>query len=1113
MQSKTKRQYWGKHFPNLQKLNLTQFQTNSYQDFLQNGIKKALFEINPIKDFTGKLFQLEFFDHSFGEPKTDPKTCLERGITYEAPLRVIAKLTNLHTKTEQEQEVFLGDIPLMTQSGTFIVNGVERVVVNQLVRSPGVFFTKEIDPNTGRSLYNAEIRPSRGSWLEINVSRHDHLSVKIDRHRKISATTLIRAMGFGTEQIKVMFSDVDNDNDHPYIATTLLRDTSDTPEEALIEFYEKIRPGEPATLENAKNLLNQMFFDPRRYDLDLVGRYKLDKKLGLNTPIDDSHTVLNREDIVAVIRYLIGLQNGHGKTDDIDHLANRRVRCVGELVSQTAFRMGLVRLERSIKEKMSLAKVDELHSPSSFVNARPVIASISEFFRRNRLSSILDQVNPLSEVDNLRRLSVMGTGGITRERASFSMRDINASQYSRMCPIRSPEGQNIGLVTYLALYARINQFGFLEAPYLKVVNGVITQELVYLTADDEEDYYITYAEVNRQNNKIIDKWVPARYRSHFIEVDVKKIQLIDATPQQVVGISASLIPFVHNDDGTRALMGTNMQCQAVPLLCPEAPVVGTGMESAVAESMGWVTRSQYVGKVVSVDANHVSLEISSKDAEIIKDKLKTSNDGFTYIKDNILTYKVRKYHRTAQSTCYNQHPHVKLGDSVDVGDIIIDGPAADQGELALGQNLLIAYGSFEGLGYEDAIVISDRLVKNDILSSIHINEYTAEVMDTKLGPEELTNDIPNVAENDLRNLDETGIVIVGSQVYPNDILVGKIAPRGETELTAEERLLRAIFGEKAREVRDTSLRMPHGEQGTVIDIQILERSQGDELDSGVIKVIKIKVAQLRKITAGDKIAGRHGNKGVISKVVPEADMPYLPDGTPIDIMISPLSVLARMNLGQLLEAQLGWAAINNNQTIAVPVFEKIPEDKITKLLGDAKLPISGKIQLYDGRTGSPFAEKTAVGIAYILKLNHMVEDKAHARSTGPYSIVTQQPLGGKAQMGGQRLGEMEVWALESHKAAHILQEMLTLKSDDVVGRSKAFESIVKGEQIPESTIPESFKVLVKELNSLCLSIVPTGQTSPLPAPLEKTETEVETEENNQLPSHASTNIIKDEVEN
>ncbi len=1070
-----KRQNWGKPFKITPELNFTRYQIESYQEFLREGIKEALHEINPIKDFTGKIFELEFYDHRIGKPKLNPKTCIEKGLNFEAPLRVTAKLTNLQTKVEQEQEVFLGDIPLMTDAGTFIVNGVERVVVNQLVRSPGVFFTSELDPNSGRLLHSSEIRPLRGSWLEMTVSRNDHLSVKIDRFRKISATTLLRALGFPTdESIKELFTDCDTDENHSYIDTTLMRDTSKTTEEALLEFYDKIRPGEPAVIENAKNLMHQMFFDHRRYDLGKVGRYKLNTKLGLTTPIDQAHTILDRDDIIATIRYLINLQNNKGRVDDIDHLANRRMRRVGELVGQTAFRMGLIRLERSIKEKMSLARPDELHAPSSFVNARPIIASISEFFRRNRLSAILDQINPLSEVDNLRRVSVMGTGGITRERASFSMRDINSSQYSRICPIRSPEGQNIGLVTYLSLYTHVNEYGFLEAPYLRVKDGVISQDLVYLTAAEEEEYYTTHAEVKQENNRITDKWVPARYRGQYIEVDVDKIQFIDTVPQQLVGTSAALIPFVHHDDGTRALMGTNMQCQAVPLLKPAAPVVGTGMERVVAEAMGWVVKSPYHATVVHADSRTVSLKLLPDDVQTARSDLDRFNSGYVSLENDILTYQVKKFYRTAQSTCYSQKPLVKIGEKILPGDLIIDGPATDAGELAIGQNLTIAYGTYEALGYEDAIVISDRVVSEDLLSSIHIDEYVAEVMDTKLGPEELTNDIPNVAEGELKNLDSTGIVMIGAHVSPNDILVGKIAPRGETELTPEERLLRAIFGEKAREVRDTSLRMPHGEQGTVVEIQILDREKGDELESGVTKIIKVKVAQLRKITAGDKVAGRHGNKGVISKIIPQCDMPYLPDGTPIDIMISPLSALARMNLGQLLEAQLGLAAKKLGQTIAVPVFEHISEDKIAGLMNEAGLPTDGKIQLYDGRTGHAFSNRMAVGTAYILKLNHMVEDKAHARSTGPYSIVTQQPLGGKAQMGGQRLGEMEVWALEAHKTAHVLQEMLTLKSDDVVGRSKAFEAIVKGEPIPDSTIPESFKVLVKELNSLCLNVSPVG---------------------------------------
>ncbi len=732
---------------------------------------------------------------------------------------------------------------------------------------------------------------------------------------------------------------------------------------------------------------------------------------------------------------------------------------------------------------MSLAKPDELPTPAAFVNPRPIISAITEFFRRNRLSSILDQVNPLSEIDNLRRISVMGPGGITRERASFSMRDIHSSQYSRICPVRSPEGPNIGLVTYLALYARINAYGFLEAPYLPVSKIVkdgkttfkIASEAVYLAADDEEDAYITHASIDREGDVITQKWVPVRYAGKFIEADIDKVQYIDVIPRQVVGTSAALIPFVQQDEGTRALMGTHHLTQALPLVKPSAPIVGTGMEAITAAGMGWVVSSDFDGEVVSVDGDHISIQISDKEAASAASQISPYDYGFVDVKKDIVTYNLRKYHNSSQDTCYNQHPLVDVGDKIKKGDVIINGPASENGELALGQNLLIAYAAFEGLGYEDAIVVSDRVVREDLLSSVHIHEHTCDVMDTKLGAEELTRDIPNVAETDLRNLGEDGVIAIGSTVGPNDILVGKIAPKGETELTAEERLLRAIFGEKAREVRDTSLRMPHGDQGTVVSVHILSREAGDELDAGVIQQIKIKVAQLRKITVGDKVAGRHGNKGVISKIVSDADMPHMADGRPIDVIISPLSVLARMNLGQLLEAQLALAGEKLGKRYSVPVFENVSETKLNEALVEAGLPINGKAQLYDGRTGEPFGQETAVGVSYILKLNHMVEDKTHARSIGPYSLVTQQPLGGKAQMGGQRLGEMEVWALEAHKAAYSLQEMLTLKSDDVVGRSKAFEAIVKGETIPMSSIPESFKVLVKELNSLCLAVIPTGQ--------------------------------------
>lgn len=1077
-------QYWGRSRQMLPALDLLAVQRDSYNWFMSEGIQEALAAVSPIEDFTGKNWKLEFGKHSFGEPKLTPAKAKAKGLTYEMPLKVQARLTNLQTGETTEQEVFFGDIPKMTQTSTFIINGIERAVVNQLVRSPGVFFSGEMDPTTGRMLHKAELRPLRGSWLEFQVTRNDTITVKIDRHRKFPVTVLLRAIeSLDDDRIMEYFQAIDTDPNHHYIQSTLEKDQTKTREEAVIEIYEKMRPGEPAVLENAQQYLRQLFFDPRRYDLAKVGRYKLNKRLGLTLPNEKINHVLRPEDIIATTRYLIGLQNGQGRVDDIDHLSNRRVRCVGELVATTAFRIGLLRLERSIREKMSLTKADEKITPASLVNARPIIATISEFFRRNRLSTILDQTNPLSEIDNLRRLSVMGPGGVTRERASFSMRDINSSQYSRICPIRSPEGPNIGLVNYMALYTKVNDFGFLEAPYRKVekiekngkVRMRIKDEIVYLSADDEEEYYITHAEVQTDaKGFILEDWVPVRYRGEFLEAPAEQVQFVDVVSRQVVGTAASLIPFIAHDEANRALMGTHMQCQAVPLLRPAAAIVGSGMEEDVIRAMERSITARHGGTVVYVDASRIEVRVSHNEIEKMKQDAIQEPREYLSIESEKEIYHIQKFSRSAQSTCYSQRPLVKVGQKVKPGDLIIDGPCSDQGELALGQNLLIAYMSFDGLGYEDAIIISERLVREDILSSIHINEYEAQVMDTKLGPEELTRDIPNVGEADLRNLGEDGIVVVGSDVGPNDILVGKIAPKGETELTAEERLLRAIFGEKAREVRDTSLRMPHGEAGTVIEVKILDRDQGDELDPGVNKKVVVRIAQMRKVTVGDKLAGRHGNKGVISKIVPLEDMPYLEDGTPVDIIISPLSVLARMNLGQLLEAHLGWAAKRQGFRVIVPVFEKVPESRIQKEMDKADLPVSGKVKLFEGRTGEPFEEKTVVGIGYILKLIHMIEDKTHARSTGPYSLVTQQPLGGKAQMGGQRLGEMEVWALEAHRAASTLQEMLTIKSDDVIGRAKAFEAIVKGTDIPEATVPESFKVLVKELQSLCFEIIPTG---------------------------------------
>ncbi len=1051
------RKYWSKAPRLVPELNLIQIQLDSYNWFLKEGIKEVLAEISPVEDFTGKNWTLELGSFYFGKPKYTAEQARDKGVTFDAPLKIEATLINKQTGQQSKQEVFLGDIPQMTVKGTFIINGVERVIINQLVRSPGVFFQATDDPITGKRLYSAEIRPYRGSWLEFSISRTGVLTAKIDRRRKFAATTFLRAIGISeTQDILEQFKDV-NTTEDKFIEATLAKDPTINTDEALLEIFRKMRPGDPVVLDNARALLQGMFFTARRYNLTKVGRFKTNKRLGLDLPNNESNWILTNTDIIAALKYLIKLSSGEGRVDDIDHLANRRVRCAGELVQQNAFRIGVLRLERIIKERMSLTAVDQEVTPGGLINAKPVIAAINEFFRSSQLSSILDQVNPLSELDHLRRMSVMGVGGITRDRASFSVRDINHSQYGRIDPIRSPEGQNIGLVTYLALYCRINEYGFLETPYRKVLSvkgkPKVTDDVVYLSADDEEDSHITEATVAFDKDGFISAdRVPVRYRGSFYEGKASDISLMDISPQQIFGISASLIPFLANDDANRALMGTQMQCQAVPLLIPAAPIVGTGMEKVVANNMGRIVRAPEDGQVTYVDGSKLTLKTAK----------------------NEYKYEIKKFVHSPQGTCYTQRPVVNTGAKVKLGDLLIDGAATRNGELALGQNLLIAYMSFEGLGYEDAIVISDRLVKDDVLTSIHIEEYETDVVETKLGPEELTRDIPNVAEGALANLDDQGLIRIGAEVGPNDILVGKVQPKGETELTAEERLLRAIFGEKAKEIRDTSLRIPHGERGTVIGVQILSRDSGDELDTGTLMRIKVKVAQIRKVTEGDKLAGRHGNKGVISRIVPAPDMPHLEDGTPVDIVISPLSVLSRMNLGQLLETHWGFAAKRLGYKVAAPVFQKIPEDKLIEELKKANLPVDGKVRLIDGRTGQPFDRTIVVGINYILKLIHMVEEKIHARSTGPYSLVTQQPLGGKAQMGGQRLGEMEVWALEAYGAAHILQEMLTIKSDDVVGRAKAFEAIVKGIEIPQALIPESFKVLVKELQALGLAVDTIG---------------------------------------
>lgn len=1089
---------------NLPSLDLVEVQRESFAKFLQRGIREILDEVFPVEDFTGKNFVLSFGSYSLGKAKHTPEEALKKGLTYDVPLKIEAEVINKQTGEKNTQEVFLCDLPVMLEKGSFIINGIERAVVSQLVRAPGVYYSAEIDPATGKTLYNCEIRPLRGSWLEFAITKNGLITVKIDRRRKFPVTTFLRALGFSDDQSIFELFDFANDPfSRKLIENSLAKDATNTQEEALLEIYRKMRPGDHVILDNARVLIENMFFNPRRYSLGKVGRYKIQKRLKVAKeklpPLageDPNSHVLLPSDLIASIAYLFELASGEGRLDDIDHLGNRRVRRVGELVAQNAFRIGILRLERVIKERMSLAPVDSVPSPSSLINARPIISAINEFFRSSQLSTILDQTNPLSELDNLRRLTVMGAGGIARERAAFSIRDINHSQYSRICPIRSPEGPNIGLVTYMALYSRINEHGFLESPYRKVIKDKnnrarVSDQIAYLAADDEEDYYITHAQIPLDKKGYLsDDRVPVRYRGEFTTAPQELVDFIDVVPRQIVGTSASLIPFLAHDEANRALMGTHMQCQAVPLIKPESPIIGTGMEEVVANNMGRVVRAPAVGTITYVDSKKVILKTNTKE---------------------LITFPVQKFARSPQSTCYSQRPRVVVGQKVQEGHVLIDGSATDDGELALGQNLAIAYMSFDGLGYEDAIVISDRLVKQDVLTSIHIEEYDTSVVETKLGPEETTRDIPNVSEEDLANLDENGIVVVGAEIGPNDILVGKIAPKGETELTAEERLLRTIFGEKAREVRDTSLRMPHGEKGTVIEVKILSRENGDELEHGSLAKIFVKVAQMRKVVVGDKLAGRHGNKGVISKIVPAADMPYLEDGMPVDVIISPLSVLSRMNLGQLLEAHLGWAASKLGYKVALPVFEHVSEEQIVEELKKTQASLDGRQVLYDGRTGLPFDRPIVVGQGYIMKLIHMVEDKTHARSTGPYSLITQQPLGGKAQMGGQRLGEMEVWALEAYGAAYTLQEMLTIKSDDVVGRAKAFEAIIKGEEIPQALIPESFKVLVKELNSLNLNVQTVGAKTVQEAKVTP-QTEEELRKAQQLAQASGAQIVAKEAE-
>ncbi|MFA9289214.1 MAG: DNA-directed RNA polymerase subunit beta [Weeksellaceae bacterium] len=1050
----------GTEEPNVPNFDLIEVQKQSWDRFLKQDLKETVAEFFPIDDYTGKKLTLHFEDMIFGETRHDMDVCIAKKLTYDQPIYLRLRLENKKTGTEKSQDVYLFNLPIMTAKGTFIINGIERAIISQIVRSPGMYFTAEIDKTTGMTIYNAEIRPYIGSWIDISINKHGVIEMKINKRRKMLATVFLKLFdGENSNDLLQYFQDVDQDLVEKYIAPTLKKDRTSNRDEAVLEFYRKVKPGEPLILENAYKTLNALFFDSKRYSMGPVGRYKINRKLELNFENTPEHYLLQKADIIAGLKHLVKLTKGQGDFDDIDHLSNRRLRTVGELIAMYGVRAGMIRVEKEVKERMSLITSDVNPNPSQVLNNKPLIATVNIFYKTSQLSTIVDQTNPLSELDNLRRITVGGPGGIEKQRASFSIRDIAASQYGRIDPIRSPEGPNIGVVTYMAMYARVNDYGFLEAPYHKLIKETkggktkvrISDEIVYLQADDEEKSYITSANVGIDENRYLtDERVVARFKGDVAEVSIDQLNYIDISPRQAIGISASLIPFLQNDDASRALMGSHMQCQAVPLVRPQAPLVGTGMEATIAAELGRTVRAPEDATVDYVDGSKVVLKGKS---------------GKTY------QYDMQRYLRTNKDVTFDQTPRVEPNQTLKKGDLVIDGPATQDGRLALGHNLVIAYTSLNGLGYEDGFVVSESLLKRDIFTSITSEEYIADLVDTKLGPEELTRDLPNVREEVLQNLDKDGLVLLGTQVKGGDIFVGKVAPKGERELTAEERLLRAIFGEKAKDVKDTSLRMPYGDRGTVVNIDTIDsKKDPNELEPSILKRILVQTSQLRKVTIGDKLAGRHGNKGVISKILPEYDMPYLADGTPVDIIISPLSILARMNLGQLFETILGWIAVKNNSHISVPVFEKIKEDYITSEMDKLGFPTDGKVTLYDGRTGEAFDRPVLVGMNYIMKLIHMVEDKFHARSVGPYSLVTQQPLGGKSQMGGQRFGEMEVWALEAHRVPHTLQEMLTIKSDDVRGRQKAFESIIKGLDIPQSSVPESFNVLVKELNALGLSI-------------------------------------------
>ena len=1032
--------------------NLIEIQTKSYDWFFKEGLRELLDEISPIEDFTAENYSLTFGEYYLEKPKIDEKTAREKNLTYKAPLRVKATLLNKRTEEIKEGEVFLGDFPLMSKRGTFIINGVERVVVSQIVRSYGVLFTAE--KFNAKYLFGAKVIPSRGAWLEIETNSKNVITVKIDRKRRIPITTLFRALGYGSsEEIKNLFDDVDIIENQSFIEATLLKDPAKNIDEGLVETYKRIRPGDLATVESAKSFIETMFFNPKRYDLGRVGRYKINQRLNLNIKDTPENRVFRREDLIEVIREIIRLANTPGtEPDDTDNLKNRRIRAVGELV-QNRIRVGLLRVERIVKDRMSVSEPSEI-SPAALVNARPVVAALQEFFASSQLSQFMNQTNPLAELEHKRTLSATGPGGLQRDRAGFEVRDVHVSHYGRICPIESPEGPNIGLVSYMSSYAKVNDYGFLETPYRKaeIKNGKvhISDHIEYLDAGEESKLTIAPASVEiDKDNFIKDKRVVVRKYFEPEIVDADEVQYMDVSPKQIVSISTALIPFVEHDDAARSMMGSNMQRQAVPLIKPNSPIVGTGVEKAAARDSGQIIIAEEDGEVTHVSS--VLIRIKNKD-----------NQEKNYFLDKFL--------RSNQGTAISQKANVRLGENVKAGQIIADSSATDNGELALGQNLVVAFMSLGGGNYEDAIIISEKLVKNHSLSSIHIEKYSIEVRDTKLGPELLTRDIPNVSEEALSNLDSEGVIRVGADVASGDILVGKISPKGESELTAEEKLLRAIFGEKAKDVRDSSLRLPHGERGKIVGVKVFSKEVGDELPAGVYQMVEIAVAQLRKISIGDKLAGRHGNKGVISTILSEEDMPYLPDGRQIDIILNPLGVISRMNIGQILETHLGWAALEGKYKIASPPFEGISNDEIRQRLKEQNLPEDGKINLYDGKTGKIFDRKITVGVMYILKLHHLVDDKMHARSVGPYSMITQQPLGGKAQFGGQRFGEMEVWALEAYGAAHTLQEMLTIKSDDIIGRSRAYEAIIKGEEIQKPMLPEAFNVMVKELQSLSLQV-------------------------------------------